>query len=265
MRKSLIEKINFLKDYLSIIILFPATIGGLWQLIELASISPSYIRFFSISQVVPDGLLVLLFVVCIILAFYISRWIFQFTPLSKLESNKWSSTILWMIVIIILFSIPVVFMYLGVIERGYIEVADIFTLIGCLTFILASFSILIPTTVIKNIEKKYINKSEQDNEQLKNKKPKLKNYLFALAVFGILIISLKFFGITTEVVGKIRNDSVNTDRLLNFENLMKELKTRENYKFSEILYLNDKYIFVEYINSDNKRLIEVLKKERLFE
>ncbi|MBZ9731192.1 hypothetical protein LB467_15970 [Salegentibacter sp. JZCK2] len=128
---------------------------------------------------------------------------------------------------------------------------------------MASFSILIPATAIKKIEKKHINKSKPDGV-VSNEKPKLKNYLFAFAFFGILIMALKLFGLTTEVVGKIRDDSVKTDRLINFENLVKELKTRENYSFSEILYLNDKYIFVEYINSDNKKLIEVLKKERLF-
>lgn len=52
---------NFIKDYLSVIILIPAFIGGIWQLIELMSISMPNIRFFSISQIVPDGLLILMF------------------------------------------------------------------------------------------------------------------------------------------------------------------------------------------------------------
>lgn len=51
----------FFKDYLSFIILIPAFIGGIWQLIELMSISQPYISFFSISQIVPDGILILIF------------------------------------------------------------------------------------------------------------------------------------------------------------------------------------------------------------
>ncbi|MEN2402306.1 hypothetical protein GKZ90_0021130 [Flavobacterium sp. MC2016-06] len=51
---------DFLKDYLSVIIVIPAAIGGAWQAVELMNISIPFIRFFSISQVVPDGLVVLL-------------------------------------------------------------------------------------------------------------------------------------------------------------------------------------------------------------
>lgn len=53
---SLLEKI---KSNLALIILLPAVFGGLWQIIELARISISYIRFFSATQLVPDGLLML--------------------------------------------------------------------------------------------------------------------------------------------------------------------------------------------------------------
>ncbi len=57
-----IKKIGeFLKEYLSVLIVVPAFIGGIWQAIELMKISYSYIRFFSISQIVPDGILVLMF------------------------------------------------------------------------------------------------------------------------------------------------------------------------------------------------------------
>ncbi|WP_348814152.1 hypothetical protein, partial [Flavobacterium maritimum] len=48
-------------NYLSVLVIVPAFIGGLWQIIELSNISITYIRFFSISQIVPDGLLILLF------------------------------------------------------------------------------------------------------------------------------------------------------------------------------------------------------------
>jgi len=55
--------IDFIKEHLSILIIVPAFIGGLWQVLELMSISITYVRFFSISQVVSDGILILLFIV----------------------------------------------------------------------------------------------------------------------------------------------------------------------------------------------------------
>lgn len=51
--------LSFVKDNLSVIAITPFIIGGLWQLISLASISPSYIRFFSVTQQIPDGILIL--------------------------------------------------------------------------------------------------------------------------------------------------------------------------------------------------------------
>lgn len=64
------EKQDILKtinEYLNLIILMPILIGGIWQLISLSSISMSYIRFFSLSQLAADGLLVLIYLALIIL------------------------------------------------------------------------------------------------------------------------------------------------------------------------------------------------------
>ena len=48
-----------IKNNLAIILLFPALLGGLWQLLELSKMSISFIRFFSPTQLLPDGLLIL--------------------------------------------------------------------------------------------------------------------------------------------------------------------------------------------------------------
>lgn len=50
---------SWIKENLAAIILIPTLIGGLWQLLELLFIGPAYIRFFSISQLVPDGILLI--------------------------------------------------------------------------------------------------------------------------------------------------------------------------------------------------------------
>ena len=62
------EKIEFIKSNLALIILVPTMLGGIWQLLELLNISPSFIRFFSVSQLIPDGLLIL-FILLIIYTF----------------------------------------------------------------------------------------------------------------------------------------------------------------------------------------------------
>src|SRR5688572_10530525 len=51
---------DWIKENISVLVLAPTIVGGLWQLLELAFIDIAYIRFFSISQLVPDGILILL-------------------------------------------------------------------------------------------------------------------------------------------------------------------------------------------------------------
>ena len=59
------KSIIFINDNLGLILLVPAIMGGAWQIIELSNISVSYIRFFSATQVLSDGLLILfIFSVC---------------------------------------------------------------------------------------------------------------------------------------------------------------------------------------------------------
>lgn len=55
--------IRYTAKHLSLILLVPAILGGIWQIIELSQMSFSYIRFFSASQVLADGLLLLLMLV----------------------------------------------------------------------------------------------------------------------------------------------------------------------------------------------------------
>jgi hypothetical protein len=56
-----LENTNYskIKDNLSVFIIIPALLGGIWQVVELASISTAFIRFFSVSQLVADGTLLL--------------------------------------------------------------------------------------------------------------------------------------------------------------------------------------------------------------
>ncbi|HLP56623.1 MAG TPA: hypothetical protein VK151_16420 [Fluviicola sp.] len=61
--------LQFWKNNLSLIVIIPYVLGGIWQIIELSNISLTYIRFFSVTQSVSDGLLML-----IILFLVISSW-----------------------------------------------------------------------------------------------------------------------------------------------------------------------------------------------
>lgn len=62
---------KYLENHLSLTVLIPASLGGVWQIIELSQISFAYIRFFSPSQVLSDGLLILILLISFSLTFYL--------------------------------------------------------------------------------------------------------------------------------------------------------------------------------------------------
>ncbi|MDC4645939.1 hypothetical protein OHV73_19020, partial [Acinetobacter baumannii] len=48
-----------LKENLPIILIIPTSLGGIWQLLELSNLGIPYIRFFSVTQLLPDGLVII--------------------------------------------------------------------------------------------------------------------------------------------------------------------------------------------------------------
>lgn len=61
--------IKFLQDNINVVILIPTVLGGFWQLIELLRIDTSFVRFFSITQVISDGLIILFLLICLYLIY----------------------------------------------------------------------------------------------------------------------------------------------------------------------------------------------------
>ncbi len=55
------EKLKKFKDFIPIILFISTFIGGIWQLIELISIDLSYVRFFSPTQLLSDGIVIIIY------------------------------------------------------------------------------------------------------------------------------------------------------------------------------------------------------------
>lgn len=75
--------IRYLSKHLSLVLLIPALLGGVWQIIELSQMSFAYVRFFSPSQVLADGLLLL-----ILLIFFIGTFFFLYLIYSRYINSK---------------------------------------------------------------------------------------------------------------------------------------------------------------------------------
>src|SRR5690606_19259612 len=79
--------LKFIRENISLIIIVPTVLGGLLQLYNLSNISPEYIRFFSLSQVVPDGLLFLVIAISFILSFELITYV-AYILLKGIEIKK---------------------------------------------------------------------------------------------------------------------------------------------------------------------------------
>ncbi|XZW38023.1 hypothetical protein ACT4WW_07435 [Acinetobacter baumannii] len=70
------KDLDFYKEHWSIIIFIPAFLGGFFQISRLYLLDPSFIRFFSVQQVIPDGLFILFIITLSFLIFILFNNIF---------------------------------------------------------------------------------------------------------------------------------------------------------------------------------------------
>lgn len=73
------QTLDFLKEYLSLFLIFPTVIGGLYQIVNIIYyVGFPYVRFFSVAQVIPDGILVGIFLIYFVFVIFIFTEIIRF-------------------------------------------------------------------------------------------------------------------------------------------------------------------------------------------
>jgi hypothetical protein len=246
--------VDFLHKNLNIIIVVPAFIGGLWQALELMNIDYSYIRFFSISQIVPDGILILMVFMVILSTKVFVTYIDSFHSIffdDKLNKNividaaTYENTRKSYLIVNSLGFIIVYFLILfSVLTSNYrktdtsIFINEIFNLYFYLVFL---------TYFLKNcyfyaieIHKKYC---------------KYCNVLLLVLYVLIIIYYCKPF----------HKIFITPDNNINIENIKEDFSNKFPKTKQEILYFNDKYIFINIIDKSKKEKVYITKLDDLFE
>lgn len=240
--------VDFVKNHLSTIILIPAFVGGIWQLIELMSISMPYIRFFSISQIVPDGLLILMFLSFVGISTMLPAFLDAILPKKKDRSNEVvvaSETKLKRenkknITFILFYFF--VFYGLGIAYFTYLyqffQSKSSLNLHASMALVICLIcnALLIKCSNLLAISNK---------ENLK---------LFNIPLLALYMLIGYFF------CQRIHNTFLLTDNLDNIENVQCVLKQKYPHSKNEILYFNDKYIFIDV--TDTLKLDQKTKKPR---
>lgn len=228
--------LKFLKNNLNLIVILPAVLGGLWQVIELSRISFSFIRFFSVSQIVPDGLLILLFLIIFSVSVFTLFYFWK-----KLDDNDDNEEEQKNVFTIkkgrVLLSILFVFLVLGcILVAQYANdyfIENIEKIPTLFLYFPVNIIITLLAFVFTNLSIYYCKDIEL-----------LYHFRKVAPAFSFVLLCIQASMLFAFMV-KFHNVFLLPAELKNIDNLICKAEKIENSATFEILYSNDKYIFVK--------------------
>ncbi len=145
--------IKLLKEYLPLVIIVPPFFGGIWQIIELSSMSMSYVRFFSITQLIADGLLIIIVVVPSVIG--IVLFLEQYNSIknnnSEVKNNIFINIFLFVIGMVVLYGC-IYFIFILIKDIGINTYFGYLMLISIIYLILLFSLVLFTKSFIKFFE-----------------------------------------------------------------------------------------------------------------
>jgi hypothetical protein len=220
-----------LKNNLNLIIILPALLGGLWQLIELSRISFSFIRFFSVSQIIPDGLLILLFLTIFTISVFILFYFWKkLDSEEEIENNvpiKKGNFFLAILFLLLFFAC----IFLVIYSNNYF-IENIESIVSLFLYLPSNIVITLFSFAFLG----YSTLHCKDIRALHHLKKVASNIsIVFLIVQGIMLIAFMV---------QFHNVFLLPAELKNVDNLICKAEKVEDIGNFEILYSNDKYIFV---------------------
>lgn len=243
------EVLNDIKDYWSLIVVIPPLIGGLFQILELSLISSSYIRFFSVTQALVDGLLFLFFVILLSLAALIA---IEFGKMKCIQQRpKWVRETLIFTLIVLLAALFVSLFFGLHLNCKILSVV----IIGVLLFtgLISLITFAIPDKFFVAIGRWILGvKKDPENDQ-KYTSPKKTRLLWLLLIF------VPYFYLTHKTILFEPKSLVNKEFVHCFVSSYFPSTERK------IRYFNDQYIFVEVLKKNKGNKIFVLPFSKFFD
>lgn len=266
-------------ENLTVILLVPTLLGGLWQLAELASIGVPYIRFFSVSQMVSDGLLMLFILGVIIYSSFIfinpalKYWLGEYVYLPDTSNDsdsftdkKWIRKIpyngftKWISIFFILLALAgiavAIFWSSGLINPFKTYIGDDRTTADSLFLFLSWFisGMVIVMMTIGSLVASF-------GYQLVMNEPR-KRRVKGLFLALVIIVG---FGSYRPVARYFHRSFHVSDNFKNIEYVKsKVLANNPNSKSWSFEYFNDQYLFIKITDSAGKEKIEVFEFDTLF-
>lgn len=275
------------KSNLAVILLIPTLIGGIWQVMSLLNLGFEYIRFFSVSQLVADGLVMLLVIPLLsvfpIIGYIAITSIFKKILKKKKGKHSFFKELKVLLISLIILSFLVYEYY--IMPSSYFDKANLIILLGvfaiCIPFIKNCF------IVGQKIEERfnaYIRFCEKKYKSFKHKIYIQVIILLRLIIGLFWVVSmvlsvLLLLQVFIHIVDRLGNYFV-SDNLSNTKNIESVISNQYGLSSEDynIKYFNDSYIFVEHVTvseEERKKLIQeekevpteiiILKFDTLFE
>ncbi len=261
-KNDFLSKLEFIKNNLPLILLITPILGGLCQIFELSKMSISFIRFFSPTQLIPDGLLILFIGILIYFTVQIGLLFFK---KNNIQGNKNSVMSIKVSIAVIIMAVLLLFI-LGTIQ--FIE--DLYTeqkLEFALFIIHIPIIIIVSGIILKSIKSLYENFKKGKLHTYILTKPKLsqiiKNVGFVLLLgIGSFLFKYLLLG-TIFILSELRQAYLLPNNLSNMINIEKKIYNRDNNS-SKVVYFNDKFIFIKHGKKDQNLTFEIIKFDMLF-
>lgn len=252
-------RLNDPKDILPIILIIPTLIGGVWQLFELGNIGTPYIRFFSVTQLLPDGLLIIFIILGISL--YLSNTTIIYERKGFEHNTKYSfKEIIFFICFNLILISGAGYLYYKVYKLpdtfSHI-IYKFFLLYFIFRAVLYVFELFITISIkIKKTDPSIFEKILDDF--VKQDYTKTFTRLFTILFFIFFLITIYFSFVMVRKFAYYPS---------NFENLTKlENELIKNFRLCEppnLEYFNRDYLFYE-IKIENKKRIYIIESKNLF-
>lgn len=249
------EWYKLIKDNLAIILLVPTLTGGIWQVFSLLGLGYEYVRFFSISQLVADGLVMIVLIpiglIFPIICYHIAKSLRLEILKEKIEPS-FSKQLIFLLVSITI-QLYLIYYYLEYIESFFENKPSLFiqVIAFVLTIPLIQNCFLVGERVLERIK----NYTSVFNE-IKTIKVKIWINILNL-VRGVLAIIIGLTGAFSSILVVVAFIAIMSslgnyfvsDNLANIKNIEETMNKSYNLKPEEysIKYFNDSYIFIEHI------------------
>ncbi len=260
-----LNKLYFMvKNNLAMILLIPTLAGGIWQILSLLNLGFEYVRFFSASQLVADGLLMIILIPVVCMLPFLGYHGLKSIRSEALEKKNKYLFIKELSFLFVSMTLLVLLIYTHTTSKGTPS-----------SFLLFS-SILVYAAFIENT---YILGERIGKRlniyirllQIRSRSIIQKTYTYVLMLLkstcGLIwmsvlsLSSILLFILFFHIIDFLGSYFI-SDNLYNVKNVESIIKNKYDIDKYEIKYFNDTYIFVEYTLLSEEEINKLKKEEK---